>query len=362
MLKNFLNTLVLVLIAAYLIIVPLYVFPKIEARGNVINNVQEIKFSGVLDLWHIESFEGGSASRGAWLNRQAILFEKENPGVFIMVKTLTEEMAIANLQNGVIPSLISFGVGVGESVVSYLTEFDKSTNVRDDLLKGGYVNNSLKAVPFILGGYSIITNSEIMENNNIQSEQLVENIFKIKQSSKTALTFGAGEYNNPAKAFNTNFSVNAGGAKNTIDEEVLDKTSYDAYADYLSKKSASLLGTQRDVYRIKNRESLGTIWDNKYTYLSGYSDLVQYMGVVNKGEETNNASKSFVRFITSKSIQQKLTEVGMFSVLNKSIYSSGYYRQFETALLKPINTPNVFLHKENINETQKQETEKMLKG
>ena len=58
---------------------------------------QQGVFRGVLDLWHVETFEGGSSSRKSWLNSVARQFEKANKGIYVCVTTYTHQQAIDKL-------------------------------------------------------------------------------------------------------------------------------------------------------------------------------------------------------------------------------------------------------------------------
>ena len=49
------------------------------------------RFEGILELWHIESFEGGVGSRAGWLKKRSTAFEKQNKGCLVNVTVLTPE-------------------------------------------------------------------------------------------------------------------------------------------------------------------------------------------------------------------------------------------------------------------------------
>lgn len=50
-------------------------------------------YAGVLELWNVESFEGGCGSRQAWLTGRAAKFENKNKGLYVHVTTLSPSQA-----------------------------------------------------------------------------------------------------------------------------------------------------------------------------------------------------------------------------------------------------------------------------
>ena len=46
-------------------------------------------YKGVIELWNVEAFEGGSGSRSSWLTGKSAKFEKANTGLFVHVTDLT---------------------------------------------------------------------------------------------------------------------------------------------------------------------------------------------------------------------------------------------------------------------------------
>lgn len=87
-------------------------------------------YKGVLTLWQVDGFEGGSGSRSAFLNGRAIEFEKSHPGVLVSVQTYTCEQVRQKLLDGDRFDLISFPVGTGQYVRRHLAVYDGAVNVR----------------------------------------------------------------------------------------------------------------------------------------------------------------------------------------------------------------------------------------
>ena len=107
-----------------------------------------------------------------------------------------------------------------------------------------------------------------------------------------------------------------------------------------------LLGTQRDLQRIKNRKDAGKESDFIVLNLSYYTDLVQYIGVVKSDDKNRQEfSENFAEFLITDEIQQKLYEIGMFqTVLNNNVlYNDEYYHSMEMALKSVSRVDKIFV-------------------
>ena len=307
-----------IFVVIYLLLVPIYIIPNVLNNKILISQTKEYDFMGVLEIWHIESFEGGSVSRQVWLEKRGIDFSKKYEGCYVVVKTMTKEQVLLNLENGKYPNMFSFSIGLGETVLDSLSEYNGGIYTRDDLTNGGVVNNKVFAVPYMLGGYSIFSKNEITQN--------LENA-----------SFGDKDYNNFA------ISLAVSNYKISKNETVTDIDSFTAYDKYINNKITTLIGTQRDSYRINNRIENGKMTNENISHLGKYSDLIQYIGVCKCGAKEYKMCVKFIEFLQSKEIQSTLSNISMFSVLDNSIYNSGYLYDIENALKDKLKTINVFL-------------------
>jgi ABC-type Fe3+ transport system substrate-binding protein len=89
---------------------------------------------------------------------------------------------------------------------------------------------------------------------------------------------------------------------------------------------------------------------NSYYFLEGFSDLIQYISIFKTDNKTKYVGEKFIEYITSETAQKTLSKINMFSVLDLKIYNTPFYREWEKVLAEPLNTFNVFLHKENLKE------------
>lgn len=337
--KFIIKTALSVVIIIFLISSPFTLFSKIQTLNYQINGEYNFSYTGILELWNVDTFEGGSVSRTSWLEKRAIEFERQNKGTYIVVRNLTPEQLKLNLESGNTPSLISFGIGVGELFYDKLITLTKSYAVREDLLGGGKVKGKIKAVPIMLGGYNLISNGNLCE----KTENLIEEFNNFSVKDKANLGYGNNGYITPLLSLYCNNATTI----NQVFEERESLDSYDCYDKFINNNFLTLLGTQRDYYRCKNRENNMKMQNNSYCFLGNFSDLVQYVSVFKTDNKTESMCENFIEFLTQEKTQQTLTNINMFSVLNKNIYTDEY-KEFETKLLKPLKTLNVFLSNENI--------------
>ena len=168
--KTIINIIFSSLVVIYLFIAPTTIFVKLKVKQNNVNRQINLECSGILELWNVDTFEGGSVSRKTWLNSRAIEFENQNKGLFIVVRDITPKQLELNLTSGIAPDMISFGIGVGDSIVNYLQEYGGRINVLDCLQKSGTKNGKLLAVPILLGGYFCFGNidgGEVLTSKDI---------------------------------------------------------------------------------------------------------------------------------------------------------------------------------------------------
>jgi len=357
LLQGYKKTILSIFLVVYLIFAPNFLFSKLKMDTQFLSRENKIDYYGVLELWNIDTFEGGSVSRTVWLEKRALEFEKQNPGTFILIRNMTKEQALLNLQNGNEPTLISYGIGFGNVIKSYLTNYTGLVQVRDDLLAGGKINGTIMAVPYILGGYSLIGNNVLLQKlNKTEEDNLLENIFELslqeRKNSIPSLSFSGLTSTNSLLSlyFNTQKVAN----DNNFTKDYINLAPYETYENFVLKNnSICLLGTQRDVYRTQNRMNNQPDEEYVYKFLEGFSDLIQYISIFNCDNVVKEKCVSFIEYLTSEKVQQTLVNIAMFSTLDMHIYNDSFYKEWESVLLKPLKTFNVFLEDEILSDKQK---------
>lgn len=212
-----------------------------------------------LTVWQIDSFEGGKGSRTAYLQNIADTYS-ENSDCYIVVTSLSYDAARLNLDEGTIPDLISYGAGTCglESYVTGLKPFYTWCN----------------------GGYCILTLDLNSVFNDVTAENTVVNEGTGNLSSAAALLCGLG------------------------DAEKARPTS--AYVQLINGKYKYLLGTQRDVFRLKTR---GVAFSIKA--VDEFNDLYQNISVTTVNQSKINIAQNFIGFLLSQN--SKVTKIGLMS-------------------------------------------------
>ena len=330
------------LLVAFVVMAPFTLFPSLVMAEANVNRNEVYEYQGILELWHIETFEGGSRSRATFLEQEAINFEKNHKGTYIVIQTMSLEQFKLNIEAGKKPNMLSFGVGGCDGIEKELVEIDADA-IRGDLKSYGKYGAKQLAVPYILGGYAMI-------EQKLQSEDSKTNA----NMSKTGV--GLKGTTNPLKALQAASKQIA-----TLYDDI-SMDSYDAYDKFLKGYYGTLIGTQRDVYRIESRQQKGLMTDCKFNFLGRYTDLVQYMSVFEGKEIEEKLCKEFVSQMISENVQKKLKNYNLFSTLeNVSLYDSGIYADFEKALSGDLKSENAFVSNEEIRSMKQEALKNVVK-
>lgn len=258
----------------------------------------------IYEIWHIECFEGGGANRQNYLSQIAVEYEKQSPTTLFMVRRIeADQLETALNQNT--PHLISFSEQVAHIVLPHLKQFSIEYNVQNNYLESAKYNNNLMAVPFIASGYCYFSKNNAANNSAIYT-------------ANTNL--------HNATSLVQNLEINNG---QTL-------TSYECYTHFINSNNIKLLGTARDLFRIKNLESLGR-FNITYEPISSFTNLVQYLGKTTNNQDVEN----FINHLMSNNNQQKLSSLSLFSTTHLKIYTEPTYSQMEIAL-QTCAVPNIF--------------------
>ena len=311
---------------------------------------QPLSYQGVVEMWNVETFEGGVGSREAWLTARAAKFEAANKGLFVHVTTLTVEQAETKLNEGQNFDMICFSRGVGSVVKERLAAFTGSvSDIKDNYLISGQLDGKLYAVPLYSGAYCLFARTEQLSADRLLSDALTAKYTR-KIGKNTVelqpLVCGFTPYNSPLSAL----ALSGGKGKAKVSE---DTTQYQAYEQFVANKTAvTLLGTQRDMYRLSQRESNGKIDKLGFVPLTGYTDLVQYVATSANAGDKANACEQFTEYLISDVSQSTLVNLSLFSVLDTTFYTADRYVQCVSALSSAY-VPNVFGDAEAIQNQRK---------
>lgn len=338
--KKLLKILPYVFLAAVLILVPILVFPCLKKSEQT----PKQDYSGLVNMWHIENFEGGSFNRYQYLLRQMIELEKKHKGLLVSIKTLTATEARNLVDQGHLPDLVSFGTGTGDIFLDYAVSYRGKLNIREDFIASGTVGDEVKAVAYMTGGYFVLCNNNFMKEASIDTKaNLLDNIYKAgytynKGKSIRYSVVTARENNLPLAAVLKNTS------QTSIENSILwAPNQFEAYNSFVSGAACMLLGTQRDLHRVLNRISQNNFFEFEVQFLQGYTDLVQYVAITSKDQNTQAKVQLIIEYLTSESAQRSLTSVGMFGVDGTKCYTGQLLKDMEAALQSSLVIPNAFI-------------------
>lgn len=264
------------------------------SESEVNNKPQEYK--GILTMWQIDGFEGGTGSRKQFLLKVARAFEKANDGVLIMVTTQTNSGAMESLSQGKIPDIISYSNGT--DILKYLTKI----NV-DRTISSCQIADKTYGTAWCRGGYVLISNPNLIEE--VFPENKIENLLVSKN-----------EYTQPLTALTF---------ENIEVERIEEKEPMDAYIQFVSGKTPYFLGTQRDLVRLNNR---GMSY-NAYP-LKEFNDLYQYVSVTSTNQLKKVYAEKFIEYLVSDKVQHKLSEIKMFSEYVVVDYDEENYQKMQS--------------------------------
>ena len=265
------------LLAATVFVCVFAVYPSLNAPAKS----EPAKYDCILNLWHIDSFDGGKGSRAVFLKDVASQFQRENEGVFILVTVHTQESAARAVASGEVPDLLSFGCGTGFAA--------DLVRILPSEMAGATLAGQTCAAAWCRGAYFLFT---------------AEGDFSDVTPQNTVLSVGRGA--------STAGAAYMAGLRGTFHEQ----RSVQAYLTLLQGKCKYMLGTQRDVWRYAARE-----FTVQAKPLAEYSDLVQYIAVCSEDMDNYDASVRFIELLLSEQVQQTLSRIGMLSATGISVYA-----------------------------------------
>lgn len=218
------------------------------------DSAKAVNEATALTIWQIDSFEGGKGSRADFLQSVGNEFgKKEN--CYISVVSLSAEAARLNLSKGNVPDILSYGAGT-YGIESYVNDFSV----------------------WCRGSYCLLTLDINSEFSDVKNENTVINKGKDNFSGAAALFCGI---------------QNA---------KIESPTS--AYVKLINGDYKYLLGSQRDIFRLKTREVAFSVKP-----ITAFNDLYQIISKTTKCADTAYAQK-YINFLLTK--QDGLNRIGMF--------------------------------------------------
>jgi len=292
-----------------------------------------------LKLWHIDSFEGGSGNRAGFLSRVAVKYHAKNSSCFVVVQSLTEDEAINAISACNLPDLISFSPHVANNFCDKLQKLDVKNLARAEIQKFAEKDGKIYAVPWYMSGYCLIGNSAVDERVLTQLSVDTAYSFGKNDTKVTKYAYTAGLKSSYAQVAMLENSTARANLK-TCDPQIFERTPFEAYSDFVKGNAVVLLGTARDFYRVQNRVSIGAMQACAYVPLQKFSDLIQYLGVLNPQQQAQ--CENFISFLQNSENQRALASVGLFPTTDLEIYADSEYKKFEKAMRTITKSINIF--------------------
>lgn len=239
----------------------------------------------VLTIWQIDSFEGGKGSRANYL--QSIWNEcfKDNK-TYVNVVSLTAFAARENISIGNIPDLISYGAG------TYGIE--------------GIICGQVTYYTWAHGGYCFLTTDESADFSDIDNDNTVINKGTDNLSGAAALVCGV--------------------------EKAVVSTPTGAYVSMIGGEYKYLLGTQRDIYRLKTRGI-----NFKVKPVTEFNDLYQNISITTSDSKKVLYANQFIDYLLKE--EQNITKLGLMG--NNRYYDDEMSQMesitYEFKLISPVS-------------------------
>lgn len=240
----------------------------------------------VFTVWQIDSFEGGRGSRATYLQNVADEFSVEN-GCFLRINSLSSNSARLNLAEGNVPDLISYGAGT----------FGLES----------YIRGKKPYYTWCNGGYCLLSLAENADFSDLSAENTVINAGTENLIGAAAIFLGIGKatYEKPTGA----------------------------YVELINGKYKYLLGTQRDIFRLKTR---GVAFSVKP--VTQFNDLYQNISITTTDAKREIAAEKFIEYLLTKS--GNVTKLGLM-YNDKNLYDDEMSQMeglsYDYKLMAPIS-------------------------
>ena len=279
----------------------------------------EIGEQMVLVVWNVDTFDGGSVSKSSILEMIAKIFEKQNKGLFVIVKNLTVEQFEEKIKNEN-PDVISFGSGIFDLIGEHAKQGVVSKGLLPNVAAGVMKNDVAFAAPWALGAYFVFATEESLARAGVDENEILENCTTknyqklIGKKAKTvhSLSLGSDIYHSAKELLSAETEISNDG----LIPNWQNISYYDAYVQFVSGNSTFLLGTHRDITRLENKQTQGAISGLCFQMLSN-TDLVQY-AVTSRGcsEKRAKYADLFCLFLQSNEAQKLVFAGGLLPVVS----------------------------------------------
>lgn len=355
-----------VALVLFLWLAPGYLYPILASDifSEEVQKRRESMYTGVVTIWQVDTFEGGTGSRTAWLNKLLASLEKQYNGVYFVVRSMTPERAKTLLASGnesIMPDMISFGRGLIDNPEELLMQIPEEyyTGLMPELIAAC----SNYALPWAFGGYAVFADSELaakhgMGNDISSLPQFLSKLGGPAKYGKTTRDIYALGISNTAKSVPGASLARLLEPSNIGGEYALrfndDDTTENIWDSYnYSKSICAMLGTQRDIYRLSSASGNGKMRPTVMLPVGGYTDLVACIGILKTEDEKKlDVMYNVLRLLCQTDTQHSLNLIGLFPAAvaaSDIIYQEELVNKlFEEIKKQRLLVPAVFASQEQI--------------
>ena len=175
-----LPVLLLCLSLLFLLAAPPFLFRRLkDKRAEDPFEPEKPEWTGILTLWDIPYISTGKGSTARWLEGPIRHFEKDYPGVFIDVRSLSTERLAMYLSGGksndLLPDMISLGIYEQpipeDDLVDLLPGFPEKEldGIRDIAVERVLSGDRMIGVPWMMGSYGLAVKEEALSDEDFTS-------------------------------------------------------------------------------------------------------------------------------------------------------------------------------------------------
>ena len=269
-------------------------------------------WQGQLSLWAVSGFPVGQNTLGGWVRERVREFEKAAFGVYVDVRAMRFEEAKAALSAGEKPDVIVFPTGFFDSP-DMLLPLDAPSGLNAALANSGKEGAKTYALPVMSGAYVLAVNEELGILAGVMPPEDIgygpPEIARMAGAEGGSLCADETDYSNPSLAFAYALAEDGEAAV-----KALERTR--GAGIFYSGNGLLCLGNQNTAATARSNYENGEGFSCAFWALSGFTDMVQYVGVVSgqpaaKAEICAQLARSFV----SEEAQRSVKGIAMFPVL-----------------------------------------------
>jgi len=280
---------------------------------------EDVHSSRIVELWNVDAFDAGYYGKTIFLEKIASRLFIKNTGLCVIVKNMSYEACVYNLQNGVYPDMISYSHDLKENIKPLLRPMILHQEVVANNKSVYEADGHVLAVSWCAGAYFTFGNKVYLEKINVHDNLLASVSkcgFNKKTKNKMVPIFSCVCGVNGIENYDRLINFGGGDVSNVVKKQ----SGYDAYTDFMGGASTLLIGTQRDLLRILAKQDYATNYI--FEFESVYSNLFQYISVLSDNTENIEDCTLYINYLLSSEGQSMMDKFGMFSPIGCTTYDN----------------------------------------